>query len=66
MTLSDLHRGDRIRGFEGFGCIPDAAVRVVRSCDEGLYVQCREGKHLLDGQEGDDGHLVGLSLVRSA
>ncbi len=61
MMLSDLHSGDSIKGFNGFGCIPDDANRVVYSCDDGLYVKCRAGQHLLDGQVGDDGHLVGLS-----
>jgi hypothetical protein len=29
-----------------------------------LFVQCREGHHLLDGQEDDNGELAGL--VRAA
>ncbi len=66
MTLTELRPGDRIRGFEAFGCIPASAVRVVRVCDDGLYVKCREGMHLLDGQASAGGNLVGLSLALSA
>lgn len=63
MKLDELKTGDRIKGFKGFGCIPDGAIRIVRTCDSGLFVRCREGIHLLDGQEGDDGHLIGLDRV---
>ena len=61
MKLSDLKAGDRIKGFGDFGCIPDKATRVVYDGPSGLYVKCLEGTHLLDGQEDDNGQLVGLS-----
>lgn len=61
MKLADIQCGDRIKGFEGFGCIPGQAVRIVRRCDSGLYVKCREGIHLLDGQEDEDGTLIGIT-----
>lgn len=61
MKLSELKAGDRIKGFEGFGCIPDRAIRVVCDGPSGMYVKCREGTHMLDGQEGEDGDLIGLS-----
>ena len=61
MKLDELKVGDRIKGFDGWGCVPNKAIRIVRSCDSGLFVKCSDGIHLLDGQEGDDGHLVGLS-----
>ena len=60
MKLTELIPGDKIKGFAGFGCIPDNAVRIVRDSPSGLYVKCRDGVHLLDGQEDERGNLVGL------
>lgn len=60
IRLTDLKRGDLICGFADFGCIPDRAVREVQIDSTGPFVACRSGKHYLDGQEGDDGVLVGL------
>lgn len=62
MKMTDIKPGDRIKGFEDFGCIPANATRIVRQDDAGrLFVACRQGHHLLDGQEDDAGELVGLS-----
>ncbi len=61
MKLIDLAVGDRIRGFEGFGCIPDTATRRVARDEHGLFVKCCEGRHYLDGQEDEDGNLVGIT-----
>jgi hypothetical protein len=69
MTLEELKVGDRIKGFEGFGCIPDNAVRAVKKDAEGhLYVSCSSGNHYLDGQIVLDEktgryELIGLSIV---
>lgn len=61
MRLTDIKPGDRIRGFEGFGCIPDNATRTVQADVDGdLFVQCREGRHYLMGQEDESGELIGL------
>jgi len=73
VKLQDLKPGDLIAGFEHFGCIPDRAIRTVQTDDLGLFVLCRgpEGDdghvgkehHYLDGQEDDDGELVGLFIA---
>lgn len=63
MKLSDLKVGDKIKGFKDFDCIPDKAVRTVRMRNGELGVVCKEGWHLLDGQEDENGELVGLSLA---
>lgn len=66
MKMTDIKPGDRIKGFEDFGCIPANATRIVRQDDAGrLFVACRQGHHLLDGQEDDAGELVGLSRAPS-
>jgi len=62
VRLKDLRPGDRLIGFEAWGCVPDDAVRVVRAdADGALYVRCREGEHMLDGQVGEDGCLLGMA-----
>jgi hypothetical protein len=64
VKLEDLRPGDWLTGFEGWGCIPLKAKRLVQFCEERPYLCCREGKHFLDGQEDDGGHLVGMSFVK--
>jgi hypothetical protein len=61
--LADLKPGDVLRADGGFTCLSDGAVREVMKDDDGLYVQCSEGKHHLDGQEGANGECVGLWRV---
>lgn len=63
LKFSDVKAGDKIQADRGFTCIAPNAVLEVRSCDHGLYVNCDEGKHFLDGQENADGFLVGLSAA---
>jgi hypothetical protein len=59
----DLRPGDRLTDFFAWGCVPQHAVRVIRACDDGLFVKCREGRHFLDGQTEDDGNLVGCEIA---
>jgi hypothetical protein len=73
MKLSDLKPGDRVRcdfwvGDGETPCVPRDAVRVVRQDAAGLFVRCcgpadcREWQtHHLDGQEDDDGELIGVT-----
>jgi hypothetical protein len=63
MKLADLKPGDKVKGFEHWGCIPVNATRTVRVCDAGPYLRCKEGRHLLDGQEDAGGELIGLSFA---
>jgi hypothetical protein len=64
LRLADLQPGDKIGGFECWGCVPAGAHRHVKAADNGgLYVDCVMGKHYLDGLEDDDGFLVGLWLI---
>lgn len=62
MKLTDLEPGDKIAGFENFGCIPDRAIRTVQRDDTGLFVHCRSGHHYLDGQTDESGEIIGLFL----
>lgn len=64
MTLDELKPGDAVRGFRDWGCVPSNGTRIVREGLHGLYVNCSCGQHLLDGQAGDDGHLVGMKMAQ--
>ena len=61
--VADLKPGDRLTDFEFWGCVPQGAVRIIQSSESGLYVKCREGRHYLSGQIGDDGELVGCEKL---
>lgn len=55
MKLSDLKPGDRLTGFRFWECVPERAVRVVQQDEVGLFVECKEGHHYLDGQQDEAG-----------
>ena len=72
---STIKAGDRVRVDAGFTCMKEGSVKVVRStinrrslgaaanCPfETLYVECGDGRHMLDGQLSwdGDGALIGL------
>ena len=60
-NLKNVKPGDRLFTDGGFTCMEAGELKVVRR-DEGgqLYVACRDGKHLLDGQNDGDGKLIGV------
>ena len=60
MKLSDLSEGDIVVVDGGFTCREAGEVMVYEAVD-GLYFECEHGRHYLDGQEDDDGNLVGIS-----
>lgn len=62
MKLNDLKAGDTIIADGGFTCMK-AGEKIVEADDAGLYVKCRSGHHYLDGQEAEDGELIGLSRL---
>lgn len=61
MKLDEVKEGDTIIADGGFTCMK-AGPRKVLSDEHGLFVECAEGKHYLDGQEDEEGaDLVGLT-----
>ena len=61
LRLEDLRPGDKVQGFEAWGCVPDNATRTVCGDDKGMFVHCAEGRHYLDGQTDDpSGVLLGM------
>ncbi len=65
VRLSSLRPGDRVQGFEDWGCVPDNATRTV--CDDGAgpYVKCQKGEHYLDGQMNSRGFLIGMCRIEA-
>jgi hypothetical protein len=63
IRLSEIKPGDRVRGFEAWGCVPDNATRTVMQDESGLYVECKSGHHYLDGQTSEDGTLLGMMKI---
>ncbi|MDE4297145.1 hypothetical protein PXK56_18330 [Phaeobacter gallaeciensis] len=61
MKLTDLKPGMIVVTDNGFTCVK-AGEHVVQADEDGdLFIECCDGNHLLDGQIGKDGELIGLS-----
>lgn len=60
MKLADLKPMDTVIVDDGFTCMKGGTMRTVFEGKHGLYVTCAEGEHYLDGQEDEDGELVGI------
>src|SRR4051812_7469509 len=60
MKLSDIRAGDGVFTDSSFTCIKPG-LHLVEESDLGLYVCCDHGEHYLDGQQNEDGELVGLT-----
>lgn len=58
VKLSELRVGDIITLDDGFSCLDAGNYKVL--WDNGFYVPCNHGKHYLDGQENEQGILVGI------
>ena len=62
MKLSDVKEGDKLVADAGFTCMRDGqASAVVRTAKGDLAIPCDKGLHVLDGQVGEGGELVGFS-----
>ena len=60
MKLTDIKSGNLVFLDNGFTCVKPGFHKV-NSDKEGLYVCCDHGKHYLNGQEDENGDLVGVS-----
>lgn len=73
VPIAEIGAGTILLPDDGFTCIPGGAPRIVKQDDHGLFVDCCNGQHYLDGQEDDTGtHYVGFrsappapSLIRA-
>lgn len=59
MKLSDLKAGDSVFADSGFTCL-HGGFHTVCADDGGLYLECDDGHHYLEGQENEHGELVGI------
>lgn len=51
MKLADIKAGDLLIAGDGFDCLDKGAVREVKvGTDRGLFIDCRRGRHYLDGE----------------
>lgn len=61
--LSKVKPFDLLELDDGFDCM-NGTVSVLADEETGeLYVPCERGKHLLEGQENEDGYLIGMYPV---
>lgn len=59
--FADIKVGDRLIADDGFDCIDEDEIVEVAADESGqLYVPCRDVKHYLDTQQGENGECVGL------
>jgi hypothetical protein len=59
--LSETKEGDTLIADDTFPCLT-AGPHVVRSSEDGPWVECNDGVHLLDGACGADGdYLIGFT-----
>lgn len=63
MKMEDLKAGENVKLDGGFTCAKEG-LHEVHQDDHGHYFICDEGKHYLDGQEDEDGNLVGVETAR--
>lgn len=63
MNINDLKVGDKVVTDAGFTCLDADVVCEVQEDEDGLFIECAEGKHHLHGQAGSDGEIVGLRLA---
>lgn len=64
IKLDDVKPGDVLIADGGFTCLAENARCEVLKDHYGLYVNCDEGKHYLDGQLDDDGTgIIGFTKV---
>jgi len=63
MTLNDLKAGETVKLDGGFTCVKEG-LHQVHQDEGGYYFICDEGKHYLEGQEDENGNLVGVETAR--
>ncbi len=61
MKMSDIQAGQSVDLDDGFTCILRGAVLIQVDEKGELFFYCGDGKHYIDGQEDEDGNLVGIN-----
>lgn len=60
--VSEVKEGTVLVCDGGFTCVDDGAELIVKKDEKGLYFDCRDAGHYLDGQTDDGKVYVGLYL----
>jgi len=58
--LSDIVPGDKLIADGAFTCLKEGEVCEVKHDDGGIYVECANGRHFLEGQRGHRDRCVGF------
>ncbi|WP_238368252.1 hypothetical protein [Mesobacterium pallidum] len=61
ILFGQVAAGDILVADSGFGCMVAGEKLVQADAQGGLFVQCGDGRHYLDGQVGEDGCLIGFT-----
>lgn len=65
--VSEINEGTMLIVDGGFTCIDQGEIRKVHRDKNGLYIECKEGKHYLGGQlrnvDPNNDYYVGLYLA---
>ncbi len=65
-AVAEIKAGSVVRTDGDFTCIGRGRRKVVRRCNHGLFITCREGTHLIEGQLSADGKsYIGLYPIRA-
>lgn len=66
VRLSELEIGSKVECDGDFTCIDKGSILEIKKNKYGLYIDCNEGGHNIDGQLSckDEDHLVGLYPVK--
>jgi hypothetical protein len=57
--IGETHPGTELVADGDFTCLPNGATRTVKYSSHGLYIDCAEGRHYLEGQIEAD-YYIGL------
>lgn len=58
--LKNIKPGDTLTTDAGFDCMSPGSKKTVFALADKLFICCKHGHHLLDGQLDNEGYLIGL------
>lgn len=61
VKANEVNKGDIVRVDYGFTCMSDGE-KVVKQDETGLFLNCLDGKHYLDGQL-ENGEYIGIYKI---